>query len=908
MALPDDISPWYQALLEEDCEKVLGLLKKHPRLLKEGWKSDSSRRVKWQPNFWMDETESSWTGRTALHVGARRGSVKLVEQVIKLCKGRRAVGHSEEDLSISSRQNKQPTTTFPDHSDDQNGGENWLGTSHSHANALVPSKEGDEQEVHKKGKSVASWSNSQGGMLISSEGSRSEIFGTAQVIEGSRGRSFEGIVDKGSPSLAFDNYKCKLTKVSNKAQKRAEVWVSLKDLLPLKDGQYNLDALAMAALPANRDILSLFIRKSKYGSPDDSDDSCFDLNVSDPSIQLRRITGGVIESLMADEASSSITCQSVLDTYWKHRDFNFLPRREYLFHFLFSDYFHTVANDETSTQAKLIREYLWEEVINCSSESLWSFLLKRQDGQGRPPLHVAVDEGTVGTFLVLLDEGPNHIKKEAHTCAMTAIDSAGRTALHRAVAKGNLDAIRAMRDSMSEADFRELLQLEWQHPLQFIKLDIEETTVDDLSMRNGFQGRRVWNRNQWDYEYLSLETSTPLHSAIIHKRTKLLDELPLEIFSPQHVLFPWVPGDYDVRLAFLDLLELATLVGEVSTVRRLVTETSHKGRDIRVGTEYGWLFGRNRSSLNHHLHQCPWPTIHIAANYGNYELLKAFIECPNGVCDPYIEDFEKNTVLHHAMKVREIKFEAHLLDYVDCLQIYSNDPRKANDTFILERRGCIELLLQSGCDIFKANQHGQLPYPRHDLSTNSSFLSWWYDKQSKEFKGIQNNMKLATNAISVTATLVATASYVGPLQPPLGYDGSPSTQIETNNIWVRIFIVCDTLSFYLAIASITFSLIPALPMPQEPMMDELKRIWGLITLAVATLFPSIICILVAFASSSIAVVIANGATTMGGNLTIITSSIGGIICLGGFFLLFTRLLGIIFPGKTWIRKVWRSFR
>lgn len=297
------------------------------------------------------------------------------------------------------------------------------------------------------------------------------------------------------------------------------------------------------------------------------------------------------------------------------------------------------------------------------------------------------------------------------------------------------------------------------------------------------------------------------------------------------------------------------------------------------------------------------PTLHLVATYGDYAILKSFLDSPR--CDPFIEDFDGNIALHRVLEEPRVVFETPLLEYVDCDHILSNDQRKRTKVqfdFLLERVGCVTLLLQAGCDIFQANKYKQVPQPQGSLGSNAKFLLWWYDKQAKEFATIQNNLKTAANAILVTATLVATASYVGPLQPPLGYVGDPN-HIQYENIWVRIFIFCDTLSFHLAITAITFSLIPSLPLPQQAMIDELNRTRGMVTLAVAVLFPSIVCVLVAFISSSLAVINANLATSTGGHLTIAATAIGGPLFLGGFVLFFIRLLGIWFPRNSWIRYI-----
>ncbi|CAM6081659.1 unnamed protein product [Calypogeia fissa] len=86
MVTPEVQKSWYQALFEEDSLRVRELLKKHRELLKVGWKSDATLEVEGCPdNYWNSPKKSQWKGRTALHVGARRGDVELVQQVLILC-------------------------------------------------------------------------------------------------------------------------------------------------------------------------------------------------------------------------------------------------------------------------------------------------------------------------------------------------------------------------------------------------------------------------------------------------------------------------------------------------------------------------------------------------------------------------------------------------------------------------------------------------------------------------------------------------------------------------------------------------------------------------------------------------------------------------------------------------------
>jgi hypothetical protein len=301
--------------------------------------------------------------------------------------------------------------------------------------------------------------------------------------------------------------------------------------------------------------------------------------------------------------------------------------------------------------------------------------------------------------------------------------------------------------------------------------------------------------------------------------------------------------------------------------------------------------------------------LHLAASSGRYDMVKCFID--DLKCDPFLEDYEGNTALHHAMKMKEFEFGTHLLNYVNVEQVIESKNSEVSwmskegildDNRIAERQGCINMLLRAGCDVFKANKKKQIPYPSGSLK-DKKFLSWWFDKQDKEFKATTNNLNFATNAIAVTAALVATTSYVGPLQPPQGFDQNTGL-IQYQNHWVSTFIVCDTLSFYLAIVAITLSLIPSLPMPQQAMLEELQRTRGMVILALAVLLPSLFFVFVAFACSSISTMSGEITSHVGGRFIIVSTVLGTVLCIWAFLLFFIRFFAFIYPKNSWIRRVY----
>ena len=86
-----------------------------------------------------------------------------------------------------------------------------------------------------------------------------------------------------------------------------------------------------------------------------------------------------------------------------------------------------------------------------------------------------------------------------------------------------------------------------------------------------------------------------------------------------------------------------------------------------------------RGDGNNNFSERGFAPIHLAASQGNYELLKEMISRPDLTGDPYVEDYNGNTALHYALQMGPIKFEAHLLDYVNCEHLRSNDPRSTNE-------------------------------------------------------------------------------------------------------------------------------------------------------------------------------------------------------------------------------------
>ncbi|BBN07983.1 hypothetical protein MPTK1_4g07840 [Marchantia polymorpha subsp. ruderalis] len=178
-------------------------------------------------------------------------------------------------------------------------------------------------------------------------------------------------------------------------------------------------------------------------------------------------------------------------------------------------------------------------------------------------------------------------------------------------------------------------------------------------------------------------------------------------------------------------------------------------------------------------------------------------------------------------------------------QILSDNKARADRR---ERQACVNLLLQAGL-----STHPDVlgRYPTPGPSCSAEFCSWWSERTEREVQDTRMSLTTATNAISVTAALVATTAFIGPLQPPKGYNENYA-QIHTAN--VRIYLFCDTLAFYLALSAIVLAMIPSLPMCSEWVKIHERRTRKTVVYAVLLLICSVFYILVAFACASVAII------------------------------------------------------
>ncbi|KAL3685565.1 hypothetical protein R1sor_003587 [Riccia sorocarpa] len=321
-------------------------------------------------------------------------------------------------------------------------------------------------------------------------------------------------------------------------------------------------------------------------------------------------------------------------------------------------------------------------------------------------------------------------------------------------------------------------------------------------------------------------------------------------------------------------LQHAVLVGDTAMVRLLVK--SNVLNSVNVQDNRAWdparfknhnVMSNRFNSEEHSLTSA----LQLAAAQGSPEMIRILLD--SGAFDACYRNNDGDTALHAAARSSgPCLLPVMLTDFVEipggknCPEVgnfhgpeglqmielsLARDRLKGQESTY---QGCLNMLLQAGIDIWQRNNANEVPFLHQEASPE--YRLWWFEKLDRETQEQTAKLTTAANALSVTAALVATASYIGPLQPPLGYGSGGNDLVDTvqaDFLSVRVFIVCNTLSFYIALVAIMLSLTPSLPMPQESMLDEMKRIRRSVTLGLVSLIMAIVTLLMAFAAASIAV-------------------------------------------------------
>ncbi|KAL3686180.1 hypothetical protein R1sor_004202 [Riccia sorocarpa] len=635
--------------------------------------------------------------------------------------------------------------------------------------------------------------------------------------------------------------------------------------------------------------------------------------------------------------------------YSKNPAFNFLPRELFFAHYWILDrssYYEQPVNQQgflTRSHPQRSRPAiagLIEKVVDILKESpdpdaqqLMDFMFSLKDGRGKTLAHVLASVYPYDrdwTTILQWDE-------KVRTRFLSAVDGAGRTVAHEFV-----DGIMG-RPTTTDRDFSyfflqvmgtgELTKLSKRYDGELF----ENFDLDALCTRNAyadhiydfqsiFQGNYLYEPASRRYEPGQFvdasrnvfHESSALHYAALHNCSAFFSTL-IRTCSP--------PPDWNAtckmrlkrvekrrlcvafekefqEFAPVNILQVAALSGSDSVFKALLEID-----ELFDGTRRRNARGPNPGQSHRN---GPFSVLYIASSAGDPAMIQALLASQK--FDPQITTEEsRDTALHFAADAHYTGplLQPTLLDLVNV----SHRPGmamphtfrfldKTREEFIQgedsRRKGCISLLLQAGIDIWQKNTNSKSADPGENASPD--FCSWWYEKLSKETQELRTGLNTAANAISVTAALVATASFTGPLQPPLNYQyaDSPKTAVYVGNPSVRVFMVCDTLALYFALIAILFSLMPLLPLPQESMLEDLSHVRKVVTAAIVFLILSVVLFLVGFAAASIAVIPKDNR-----GLTLTSVGIGGIFILYLIYLFLLRLSRLLLHKETWIRRNYR---
>lgn len=576
LVLPDVKSKWYEALFRADCRRVMALLREHPRLVRVGWKPDLSQKFEGYA-FVRGHTSvnwSEWKGRTALHVGAIRGCAELVKLVLNLI-----MSVSTEDghdvAATSSTKSEEVTVEGPGEPNtsktDITERKSPLVASSSRDDSLA---EGEQQKTRSAvaglavrfqrvvSNAVRSNRKQKTGLAVTEQHSaRLEQELTQETDSESTRRpppaTAAGREEDGNPSTSSEG------SVSSKDFPD----LLYDDLLHAKDGEYDLSALALATFYGNDELLALLLHAEvKSGKPTIHDElgellwhagikcgksivddelgallrSGFEhanVSVFDKMIHLKKPDATYMENRarlpevtrqFIDDNGEDPDISELVENYWDDLDFNFLPREEYLFHYML-------------TSHKPVCLALWSKV-KSQPNKLWRFLLELQDGRGRCPTHVAVDRSLTNSMQELLGgEEP-----EVITFALTTVDGAGRSPLLRAAATdrwGWVTFILHYSDKYEEISAT--CHARWNHRMARAFQDCVFNPIQGTKYDPRYRAFQKWQ--------------TPVHAAITHGNW----------FSAQPLIERWHNNGSDMTLQNgggrsrfqWDPIEFACLVG-----------------------------------------------------------------------------------------------------------------------------------------------------------------------------------------------------------------------------------------------------------------------------------------------------------------------------------------------------------
>ncbi|KAG0582744.1 hypothetical protein KC19_3G082300 [Ceratodon purpureus] len=639
---------------------------------------------------------------------------------------------------------------------------------------------------------------------------------------------------------------------------------------------------------------------------------------SKESIMIPKVYA-LIERILANPPCVQEKIDMLMDECKKNVDFEFVPVPHVFLHFLL----HTTSVNDPLSYNDSSHEEIFQTIVRAcyehdrkeggSSGSMVATLFKILDPRGRTILHAALDntqpEIIVNLFSWMdgLDLG---MSPELIGDCVNAKDGAGRTILHFFCTHPEyIYCYRKFGKDLSLCNVWNMEKFDWDTELSpLVPLELD-------TLKN-------WCFPLYRKKPLSFPAGDvrPIHLAVtfnaVHpftniyaKQKRTLHFNPNKSFDLSTVV---TPKDGIYACFEFGPLQIAAFLGRTTILEEILKCRS------KIKTIHD--LGLRKCHKNH------LPAIHCAALSGQVEAIQGILKFP--VYDPFIQHniiseegtgpclkpniyTNEGTALHLLLqrknfnitvKIFQTLAQLHVLPNSKAYALLKNEFSKLHfdkhqsKNFSATEISCINLLLQAGIDIWTPHcETGELPNP--GPMANDQARQWWYDKVETEVVSRKTTVNNACNATSVIATLVATGSFIGPLQPPLGW--ASDGYVHTNLIPMRVYLVCNSMSFYFSIASILMAVLPAIPMPKESLYDELFRSQRCLKAAVLLLLVSIICILISFTSASIAVV---SSERRDKQLVGACIALGWIVCIAVLVIYIIRLLRMLFHRNDRFRR------
>ncbi|KAL3702445.1 hypothetical protein R1sor_020467 [Riccia sorocarpa] len=229
------------------------------------------------------------------------------------------------------------------------------------------------------------------------------------------------------------------------------------------------------------------------------------------------------------------------------------------------------------------------------------------------------------------------------------------------------------------------------------------------------------------------------------------------------------------------------------------------------------------------------PLIHKAAIVGKEELLSLLVDIQLG--DINAEDEDKRTPLHYATIAGQMKI----------IRLLLMSPGLSANHEDLDNKTALQIAFETGHkDIEKQLMEKQE-------------VKDWLDRVYRDRQLYSD----AANAILVGAAVIASVTYGGWLQPPLGY--TPYYQFPVSgpappdtyqvfaavkqHMTIRIFWGCNNLSFFLAIAAVLSGAVAVLPMSDVFIAEEVRALRRYLLVTALLVMLAVIFVLGAFTAA-----------------------------------------------------------